>query len=178
MASSAYSGTTIQPSLHPVMPKNLEKLEHTMASGSQASTDFTSEPSGSRSARSRYVSSTMRHAPRLRARSQTAFKVSNAMVVPVGFDGDVIITALVRSVQYSSHSSGVRWNRVEASVGTSTTLPPNARTSSRLHGYEGSAISTSSSSFTVSAADSSSAVEPPAVIAMRLGSTSTWWRSR
>ena len=26
------------------MPKNLEKLEHTMASGSQASTDFTSEP--------------------------------------------------------------------------------------------------------------------------------------
>lgn len=56
------------------------------------------------------------------------------MVVPVGLDGEVIMTALVRSVQYSLHSSGVRWNRVAADVGTSTTLPPNARTSSRLHG--------------------------------------------
>lgn len=99
------------------------------------------------------------------------------MVVPVGFDGEVIITALVRSDQYSRHSSGVRWNRVVAFVGTSTTSPPNARTSSRLHGYDGSAISTSSPSFTVNAAASSSAVEPPAVIAIRFGSTSTWWRS-
>ena len=96
------------------------------------------------------------------------------MVVPVGLDGEVIMTALVRSDQYSLHSSGVRWKRVAADVGTSTTLPPNARTSSRLQGYDGSAMSTSSPSLTVSAADSSSAVEPPAVMAMRFGSTSTW----
>ena len=50
---SGSSGRIAQPRRQPVMPKNLEKLLHTMASGSQASTDLTSVPSGSRSAKSR-----------------------------------------------------------------------------------------------------------------------------
>ena len=56
------------------------------------------------------------------------------MVVPVGLDGDVIITALVLLVQYWLHRSAVRWKRVAAEVGTSMTRPSNDRTSSRLHG--------------------------------------------
>ncbi len=100
--------------------------------------------------------------------------MSGVIVVPVGFDGEVIMTARVRSDQYSSSSSGVRWKRVAALVGTSTTTPSNARTSSRLVGYDGSAMSTSLPASTVSATASSRAVEPPAVMTMRPGSTFTW----
>ena len=114
------------------MPKNLEKLLQMIASGSASSADLTSLPSGSRSARSRYVSSMMRHAPRNRARSHTPLSTSKSMVVPVGLDGDVTITALVRSLHARSTSSALRWKR--ALVGTSTTTPSKERISSRLHG--------------------------------------------
>ena len=116
------------------MPKNLEKLLQMIASGSASSADLTSLPSGSRSARSRYVSSMMRHAPRNRARSHTPLSTSKSMVVPVGLDGDVTITALVRSLHARSTSSALRWKRVAALVGTSTTTPSKERISSRLHG--------------------------------------------
>ena len=50
-ASKANSGTTIHPKRQPVMPKNFEKLPHTMASGSTASADSTRLPSASTSVR-------------------------------------------------------------------------------------------------------------------------------
>ena len=76
----------------------------------------------------------MRHAPRLAANLHTSSNTLKSMVVPVGLDGDVIITALVLLVQYWLHRSAVRWKRVAAEVGTSMTRPSKERTSSRLHG--------------------------------------------
>ena len=42
----------------------------------------------------------MRHAPWCAAYAHTSRNTSGAIVVPVGLEGDVIITARVRSLQY------------------------------------------------------------------------------
>ena len=59
---------------------------------------------------------------------------SKGIEVPVGFEGEAIITAPVCSVHASSTAAAVSWNRVAAADGRATTRPPKLSTSSRLHG--------------------------------------------
>ena len=76
----------------------------------------------------------MRHASRSRASAQIAVSSSKGIEVPVGFDGEAIITALVCSLHAPVTAAVVSWKRVAAAAGTATTRPPKLSTISRLQG--------------------------------------------
>src|SRR3954454_21179418 len=107
-----------------------------------------------------------------------AVSSSNGIEVLVGFDGEAIITARVCAPHAPVTAATESWKRVAALAGTATTRPPKLATSSRLHGYDGSAMITSSPGSVVAAMASSSAQDAPEVTAMRAGSTVTSWHSR
>ena len=98
-------------------------------------------------------------------------------MVPVGFDGVATSTPAVSSSHAADTRSAVSCHAVSASTATARAAEPSTRRKWRLHGYPGSASSTSSPGSTVAASARSSAPDAPVVTTTRSGATSTPRRS-
>src|SRR6476620_8879896 len=117
------SGTSSQPSRHPVIAKYFEKLLTTTASRDVSHAQLVAgEPSYTRPW---YTSSLIRRTPDAAHHDAIAASSSGGITVPVGLAGLATITPAMGGSR-SASIWAVGWNRVSGPQGISTTSQPSA----------------------------------------------------